>query len=264
MVEAVFDGKPQSGVFDVHGHIEPSPADSVWPRRVEDLIEDMDRCGTSRIIVSHHWGLAATTPDELGKAHETAASVAAHAERLRAYVVFQPHLPDESMRQAQRVLDAPESFVGIKLHGPLHQYAADGPAYLRLFAFANEHALPVLFHVAAPERSLGILAKICESNPRMKLILAHFGGVPETAIAPLLKRYANLFIDTCASAHGHRQLERMVDLAGAGQILFGSDATYLGMGAQVAKIALADLSQGDRRAIFSLNARRVFGPKVVP
>ena len=141
------------------------------------------------------------TADELRAAHdECAAAVRRHPKRLRAYLVFHPHLLDQSIAEMKRVLEASSPFAGFKLHGALHQYTPDGPNYRPLFEFAHEHGLPVLYHYAGEvDRS----AAIAKRYPRMNLILAHLGGGGE-AVIPFLKSVPNLYIDTCSSTLPHR------------------------------------------------------------
>jgi predicted TIM-barrel fold metal-dependent hydrolase len=90
----------------------------------------------------------------------------------------------------------------------------------------------------------------------MKLILAHLfpgGALP----ADMTRDTPNVFFDTCGSSIGRGHMGRIIRSAGADRILFASDATYLQLGGQVAKIALADAPEESKKLIFSANARRI-------
>ena len=50
--------------------------------------------------------------------------------------------------------------------------------------------------------------------------------------------------------------------AGPDRILFGSDTTYLSPGAELAKIAFADIGEEAKKQSLASNARRVFGKSI--
>ncbi|PYV16733.1 MAG: hypothetical protein DMG21_10675 [Acidobacteria bacterium] len=78
----------------------------------------------------------------------------------------------------------------------------------------------------------------------------------------LLREHPNLSADTCASTWPYRHLERYVEALGAERILFATDATYLAIGPQVAKVAFATISEDQKRGILGGNARRIFGSRL--
>jgi predicted TIM-barrel fold metal-dependent hydrolase len=248
-------------VIDTHGHIDESAAGAVWPRGVDLLIEDMDRCGTRQIVVSHFGALQAVTAEALRHAHDQSAQAAArHPGRIRAYIVFQPWLRDASRAELDRILAPDAPFVGIKLHGAIHAYPADGPAYRVAFEFADQHSLPVLFHVA---QGLEAIGGIAERHPRMKLIVAHYAG-GNAAILKRVRELPNLFVDTCTSNGPRRIVERLADACGPEKILYGSDSVYLCMGSQIARVAFAAIPDADKRRIYTGNARAIFGSRLAP
>lgn len=245
------------GAIDAHAHIDDTPPPAIWPRDATALVEDMDRCGVRLAVFSHLAAIMAATADELRSAHDrSAVAVRRYPDRLRAYIVFQPHLADASMAEMERILAPDSPFVGLKLHGPVHRYPVTGAAWAHAFRFAHEHRLPVLCHAAAGTDPRNVL-KVAGEYPGMKLILAHL--FPGAALpADMTQATPNVFFDTCASSIGRGQMGRIIRSAGAGRLLFGSDATYLQMGGQVAKIAFAEAPEESKKQIFGLNARAVF------
>lgn len=251
-------------IVDVHGHIEETPADAIWPRGVRPLLEDMDRCGIGQVIFSHLAALGALSSAHLKNAHdESAGAVRQHPGRLKSYLVFHPHQLETSIREMHRALEPNSPFAGFKLHGAFHQYPADGPNYQPVLQFAHEHAIPVLWHVGGASREwIGTVGRLADQFPRMALILAHMGP-GEELLPKLLEGRRNLFVDTCGSVYGYRQLERMVSKVGAEKILFATDATYLNTGPQLAKVAFARISEEQKKLILAGNARRVFGGRLM-
>jgi predicted TIM-barrel fold metal-dependent hydrolase len=120
------------GAIDAHAHIDDTAPDAIWPRDAAALVEDMDRCGVRLAVFSHLSAIMAANADELRTAHDRSASaVRRYPDRLRAYVVFQPHLADASAAELGRILAPDSPFVGVKLHGPIHRYPVTGPAWAR-------------------------------------------------------------------------------------------------------------------------------------
>ncbi len=242
-------------VIDTHGHIDEAVADATWPRGIDLLVKDMDRCGTQKIVISHFGALQASTAEALKRAHDQCVQAAArYSNRVFAYVVVQPYLADASRVELDRILAANSPFRGVKLHGAVHAYPADGPSYQAVYQFANEHSLPVLFHVGP---GLDRVPGIAERYPKMKLILAHYGG-GSAAILKAVRDLPNLWVDTCTSNGSRRIIERLQDACGGEKILYGSDSVYLCMGSQIARIAFARISDDDKRRIYGANARAIF------
>lgn len=264
LFERVRAGEPLEGVdvVDAHTHFEPTSNDLIFPLSAELLLADMKRCGIGQAIVSPFQGFMAATGDQLKAAHDqVAAAVASNPKSLRAYLVFHPHLRKVSEAEMQRALEPASPFVGFKLHGAIDQYPADGPNYQPVYEFASEHGLPVLNHQFEGVDRIGPVMK---KYPRLKMTLAHIAFLPETETVALLKEYPNLYVDTCSSTLPYRYLERFVRQVGAERLLFGTDATYLCVGSQIAKVALARISEEEKRLIFGANARRLFGHRLSP
>lgn len=251
-------------VVDAHAHVQSSPAGAIWPRAAELLLQDMDRCGIRVAVFSHFGALKAATAAELRSAHDDCARLLrAHPNRFRAYVVFQPHLPEVSMDLARRLLVTGSAFAGFKLHAAFHRYPVDGPAYQAACRFASEGGFPVLIHIAGEDdpATAGKLKSLAARASGAGIILAHLGSALP-GLASLLEDCPNIFIDTCSSVCGFGEMERLVERAGVRRILFATDATYLSVGAQLAKIAFASLPEDGKLAIFAANARRVFGSRL--
>ena len=266
---SIFDqvraGRPLEGVdaIDAHAHFDVISGNLIWPVGVDVLEADSRRCGIGLTIVSPFEGFMATHAGQLKAAHDACVeAVAKYKKSLRAYLVFQPHLLKASVAEMQRALEPESPFVGFKLHGAIDQYPADGPNYQPVFEFANEHGLPVLYHQWG---GLKRVASTLPKYPRMNMILAHLGlWTSPDNLGTYLKALPNLYTDTCSSVLPYGRLERLAAEAGARKILFGTDATYLAVGPQIAKVAFARISEEEKRLIFGGNARRIFGGRLPP
>ena len=251
-------------IVDVHAHFASAPEGAIWPLTLPNVLEDYDRCGIRKGVFSHFDAIAATSGAELRRATaESVEAVRARAGRLRVYLVFHPLFAQESLAAMQDTTRPGSPFAGFKLHTEIHHHDPDSPAYQPLYGFAHENAMPVLMHVGPnAQQWVPAVQQIARNHPKMPLIIAHYGGGEEQALTVLGAKLSNLFIDTAVSYGAHRLIERLVPKVGAERILFGTDAGYLSPGAQLARIAFADISEADRRAIFSGNTKRIFGRRL--
>jgi len=274
ILETVRDAEPLNNVevIDAHAHFGGVLRNGKLPPGVQALIRAMDGCGINQSLFSNSAAIGAPTPDAFRAGNEAAIeAVKVHPDRLRAYLVFQPHFLDASLAMAERVLDPKAGLVGFKLHGVSHNYPLDGEGYRRAYQFAHQHRLPVLFHIMSSHRAETptlrgeslpvVLARVLDEFSGMKLIIAHFGRSVEDW-AGFTAKHPNAFMETAASGVPYRTLERTIAAAGPERILFGTDSTYLSPGAQLAKIAFADIAEETKKAIFASNARRVFGGSI--
>src|SRR5438067_13358472 len=93
LLQQVRSGQKIEGVdiVDAHTHFMKRPADLFWPRNVEALMADAERCGVGQIIASHPDAYMATSGDQIKAAHDEAVeSAAKYPKRLRLYLVFHP------------------------------------------------------------------------------------------------------------------------------------------------------------------------------
>ena len=273
VTQAIRDGEPfDVEVIDAHAHFSGFLQRGKLPPGAATLIRAMDRCGINLSVFSNSSAIGAPDVEGFRAGNEAAiAAMKKHPGRLLAYLVFQPHFVDASLAMAERILEPGPGPVGFKLHGVAHDYPVDGEGYRRAYQFAHEHKLPVLFHVKSShgaetptlrnEPLPVVLSRVLSEFSGMRLIIAHYGRSIDDWVG-FTAKHPNAFMETAASGVPFRVLERTVAAAGPSRILFGSDSTYLSPGAQLAKIAFADISEEAKKQILASNARRVFGKSI--
>ncbi len=241
-------------VFDMHGHL------GRYGFAIPDLdpaalVAHLDRLGVSGIVCSHMQTMAT----EVGRGNdEVLAAMRAFPGRILGYVTLFPSSPEAVCQEVERRLG--EGFLGIKLHhGNGHPYTH--PAYAPAFAAANARHLPVLLHTWGEPADFEEVEALASRWPDAMLLLAHAIGV-SGAVAPytdLVKRHANVYLDTAMSRSPRGLLERYVAEAGADRIVYGSDALYYSAAPQLGKVLGARISDDAKRAILGGNARRILG-----
>ncbi|MFH0963470.1 MAG: amidohydrolase family protein [Planctomycetota bacterium] len=249
-------------LIDCHAHVGPhAEVDSSRGKGSgEDLVRWMDESGVTMAVASHMIAFYASCP---AGNDEMARLVDAHRGRIVGSTVVNPRYPEAEMVGELEKHLVKGNHKGIKIHPEVHNYPADGPEYRPMWAFANERELAVLSHtwLGDPTCAPAMFGPIAKDHPRVKVILGHSGGLIEgmEAAIGLARTAQNIYLDLCCSIMPDGIIELMVKEVGAERILFGTDVNSYDGRAKIGQVAAARISDDDKRKIFGLNAKRLFG-----
>ena len=262
--ETVRRGEPLAGelVIDCHAHLGPhAQIDSSGGKgTAEDMIDWMDQSGVSMAIASAIeacWGDAPSGNETMARIVEE------RPDRFVGYTCVNPRYGEEETRRELEKHLVCGNHKGIKIHPANSNYPADGPGYRPMWEFAEEHELAVLSHTwlgesrDAPER----FVPIAREFPRVNAILGLSGGSidgMESAI-DAARQADNIYLDLCCSNMPDGIIELMVKEVGAERVLFGTDTSFFDGRAKIGQVAAARISDDDKRKIFGLSAKRLFG-----
>ena len=264
-------------IWDAHCHIYPEKIvekavagtdafyGTVAARRgtVADLVASGTAAGVDRFVVQS----VATAPKQVRSINEfIAAEVRAGEGRLIGLGTIHPASEDMAGDVAH-LCDL--GLHGIKIHPDIQKYRIDDPLFFPAYAICQERDLPILMHTgdyrydfSNPDRLLPVLRQF----PRLRVVGAHFGGwsIWEKA-ASLLAGIPNLWVD-CSSTvpfmKGDDQLarvEKLIRAYGPERVLFGTDYPMWDPEKELDFFFDLPLSDPERRAILSENARGVYG-----
>lgn len=249
-------------IIDAHGHVGPWGDFFIPQPSAEWLVTTSGRIGIDVTGISHLVAVGYDT--RLG--NRMAIDLAAeYPGRLGAWLVANPHDGD-GVRVLGEQLDRAGVW-GLKLHPDVHQCAALDPRYEPYLRLAVERDVPVLCHTQTrsdysdpPE-----VAEVVRRHPGLRLLAGHAGLWTDgfTAAAELAARHDGLYLEICGSRLTPRWLARMVAIAGADKVLFGTDASFLDPRAGLGKVVHARLSEHDRDLVLGGNAVRLLGPRLV-
>ncbi len=255
-------GNPLRGevVIDCHTHMGPwfnfSIPKDPW---AEGMIAAMDACGIQKVVCAPH---VAIGPDAPWGNDLIAEAVRRFPDRFAGYCTVNPNYPErETLDELERHITR-GTLRGVKIHPTVHLYPADGLNYRAMWAFANEHGLPVLVHTWESDRLCGPLmfSGIGKEHPKAQILLGHSGasavGMDQSIQAA--REAENVHLDLTASYMPCGMLEVIVASVGADRVLFGTDVPFLDGRPKVGQIASARISDEDKRKIFGLNAKRLF------
>jgi predicted TIM-barrel fold metal-dependent hydrolase len=89
--------------------------------------------------------------------------------------------------------------------------------------------------------------------------MAHTGGeMPQVERAvDVINRHANIYTDLAVSESKEGNVEWLVREIGSKKLLFGSDMPYMDPRATFARIAMAEISEDEKRDVFGLNMQKI-------
>lgn len=175
-------------------------------------------------------------------------------------------LAEDALEELNRIHEA--GIPGIKLHPDYQNFMIDDERVFPIYQRCLDLGLIVYFHAgwdcyspdlvhAPPEASRRVL----DTFPKLKVVLAHFGGLRqwERVEKSLIGR--NVWLDTamCATFGEPEQMERLFNMHNPDRILLGSDCPWENPMISVNFILKMGLSPEIKKKILSENARRLFG-----
>lgn len=243
-------------IIDSHAHLGYIHPCHINAPTAEDMLKSMDTLGTSKCAIS---SFLAIGPDVKKGNDEVAAVLRNHPNRFIGYGVVNPRHENEILPELTRCFDELR-MTAIKLHPAFQNYSIQEPMCTPVFEFANERGCAILSHNwGSPD----FIAQTAEKYPKIKIIPAHVvhDGFKYnlTELLTVARDHDNVFLDLTFSIVPYENVEKIVDIAGADKVLYGSDCPMMAMSFQIGKVLFADLDDEDKIKILSGNAKRIFG-----
>jgi hypothetical protein len=251
----------------VHTHIGLAEA-KVTHAYVESYLEDSRRVGIEKIAISRPFsGPASTTagPEEIERANDMVLElVSRYPGVIYGYAYLHAGHVDFCIREMERCMTC-RGMVGIKLY---NQYLFDDPVVIGLVREASHRGAFILLHqgksietsVVAQQPSISDgthIARLAHAVPEARLIAGHIGGGGDWEwCVKSLRDAPSVYLDTSGSVVDYGMIEFALRELGLGRLLFATD---MSVDQGVGKILGARISDAARRAIFSGNARKLFG-----
>jgi predicted TIM-barrel fold metal-dependent hydrolase len=156
---------------------------------------------------------------------------------------------------AERYLS--RGFRGLMVSPLVHGFSFSDDVLAPLVALCGEHEAPIYSHVAFRRgANTPDYVALARRFPRTRFILEHMGATPAdheaTAAAVELD---NVFLETSLGNYQH--ILGTVNEAGASKVIFGSEYPLSHPAAEVQKILLLPISEGEREKILSGNIREL-------
>ena len=259
-------------VIDIHGHLGNINFSKFWQADAARLEQYLRDSGTDRLCLSASRAIMY----DIREGNAELAAVLKRSDAFYGYVVASPTFPETA--EELHYLEEEPKFRGVKIHPDYHGYDLSVPSNYRFVDRLAGRCRMMLFHVSCMpgtgfSRAETVVA-IAKDHPETNFVLAHAAGLYQNANYPFfpnldsLERICdaglppNVWIDTAHYLLYAYQtiMEKMVRLAGAEHVVFGTDCPLQGplqmKFAQEAVQAL-DIPAAQKEAILCGNARKI-------
>lgn len=236
--------------IDMHAHL------GYWPfalpncGTVDSLLRLAERYDIRHIAASS--ALALNYDMQAG--NEEMAEAAREHDPLLMYVYVNPNFIAQSCSEMDRYL-AEDFGIGCKIHT---SYSATSTSAQRMYDLIAEIARRTSLVKVHPGAA-GDLAAWARAYPDLNIIVAHAFGAGYPAAIDLALAHPNIHLDFCCSHTGRGKVRDALDRLGPRQIVFGSDMDLLDPAFTLAVFEAADLTDGERHAVYRDNAARLLG-----
>jgi hypothetical protein len=247
-------GEPLTGldVVDMHAHLGRTDF-TVPDVSAESLVAAMDRVGVTCAVCSHIQCLTALK----GNGNDAIlAAMRAFPGRILGYVRLTPSSSQDVQAETERRLG--QGFTGLKLHNA-NGFPYTEPAYEPALAMADERRLPVVLHTWGEAECFDQVRTLAPKYAGATFLLAHAGSAGEAAYVDIANEFENVYLDLCLSRGPRGLVDRLARDVGVEKLVWGSDAIFINMSQQIGKVLGSRLSDGDKTAVLSGNARRILG-----
>lgn len=238
-------------IIDEHNHLGRWSAFYVpGGGTIDQMIARMDQVGIAKICVTAH---ASIGPDCVYGNDLVMDAVRRYPDRVIGYVTVNPNYPESMKRELDRCFAVP-GFRAIKFHPACHGQEADCGGYAAALEEADRRGCPILIHTWG-EANVREIDGLAGRYPNAKFIMAHMGGeihAMELALDVIVRR-PNVYGDLAVSTPAEGNVEWFVREVGSKRILFGTDMPFYDPSHVIARVALADLSEDEKRDIFYRN-----------
>jgi predicted TIM-barrel fold metal-dependent hydrolase len=212
---------------------------------VDAVLAEARRCNIAKVLAYH--ALAKEWSPECGNDHLRPV-LAEHAEVIGSWIA-EPSVAS-SAEAADRFVDdvLARGFRVVRFCPDAAYHAFDLRDHrVRVLTQAlADRRVPLLIDTTMPDWR-GI-TELAAQAPALSVIVSGFGYRHGRALLSLLDTAANVVVESSTFV-AHGAVEEIVAGYGAHRVVFGTNAPHYSMGAAVARIAFADLSDDDRCAV---------------
>ncbi len=181
-----------------------------------------------------------------------------YPDRVIGYVTVNPNYPEDMKHELDRCFAVP-GFRAIKLHPDCHGQPVDCSGYNAAFEEAEKRGCPILIHTwgsANVSQVDGLAARF----PHAVFIMAHMGGCDVRDMVKavnVVNRRPNVYGDLALSRSVEGNVEWLVKEIGSDRILFGTDMPFYDPSHVITRVALADITDEEKKNIFYRNAAKL-------
>ena len=241
-------------VIDSHNHIGPWKAFHAPNNSAEGMLVSMDNLGIDKVCITSH---SSVGPNYRYGNDVVRDAVTRYPDRFMGYVTLNPNYHEDIKNELDRCLTI-KGFIGIKMHPSSHGSPIDNPKFNTAFEIAHERKLPVLIHVWG-KGDVAAIDKVSQRYPNAQFLMGH-AGADINAMGDainIVNRTDNTYLDLAISLTYEGNVEWFVKEVGSKRVLFGTDMPFFDPRPTFGRVAMADISDEEKKDIYGLNMMRL-------
>ena len=240
-------------IIDEHAHMGFSAGNFAPNSTPQGLVDEMDNLGIDIACISHMGALSA---DYRRGNDQVLEAMAAFPGRYVGYCTINPLYEDDIENELERCFA--RGMLGVKLHPWCHHRFLSYEPYEKTFAFAARRHSFVMIHTYN-EPDVATIDKIAPLYPDAMFIMGHSGGEMPTIekAVQVIRRHDNVFGDFAVSESMEGLVEWYVRTVGSKKMLFGTDMPSMDGRGNFCRLAMAEISEDEKRDVFGLNMKRI-------
>lgn len=160
------------------------------------------------------------------------------------------------------------NFAGIKIHPVIHETRIDSKLYYPLWEYAAANNVVISSHTWSPytdnpKQYNGnplLFASVLKEFSGLKIILGHSGGKVSfyDDVIEFVKDHENVYMDFSGDCIYPPVYKKVINKAGRGRILFGTDMPMMDIRYHITSVLIADIDDSDREDIFFNSAAELY------
>ncbi len=187
-----------------------------------------------------------------GEGNRETATACAAEPRLAPAFVLDPRTP------AAAALHVPEGAALLGFFPATQNWPTDyAPVRGMLRSLAARASIPLLWEARRPGDATAVLSLVQDTGYTGPILLSGVSGEATLTEAVAVARESDAVYITTNGLRGIGEVAYVVGALGAGRVVFGSGAPVCSLGAALALIRHAGLTEEDRRQVLGENARRL-------
>lgn len=250
-------------LIDSHMHLGIAPNTLYYKYNDERVIELQKKFNVKISICSHCISFY-----DLGSQIEEIRKV---QTKFGSYIfwnlVYNPKNPEKSID----IIDKNKSkinFAGVKIHPVVHETRIDSKLYQPLWEYASVNNIVISSHTWSPytdnpKQFNGnplLFETVLKEFPKLKIILGHSGGKVSfyDEVIEFVKNHENVYMDFSGDCIYPPVYKKVINKAGRGRILFGTDMPMMDIRYHITSVITADIYDSDREDIFYNTAAKLY------
>jgi len=251
-------------IIDSHMHFGVS-ANTLYYKYSDDRVMQIQKeCNVETSICSHVTGIFGDLDSQIEE-------VIKNSKKFKSSIYWQLVYIAEQSQKSLDIIEKYKSrinFAGIKIFSPGSGIGLDNRAYYPLWEYAVANDIVVGAHTWSPytENPSQIYANpllfesVLRDFPALKVLLIHSGGKIDfyDEVIEFVRKHETVYMDFSGDCFYPPVFKKVIDRAGRGRSLFGTDMPMMDTRYHIANVISADISDSDKADIFYNNAAELF------